>query len=131
MGKAIDKYANYTIRVGEDDLNQRVSYREAAAGGLLRVHYRVSRVPSRQEFVLRHCVDATAADRAQAVDRLDRLPSAFANWEKADVVWRRKARIGGYWFFYAFAGTPVDDPLVQLELEMLIDSFAGPQVGAA
>lgn len=113
------KYANYTVRIGED-LQRHVTYEESAAGRLMRVHHRISRVPSRQEFVLRHFADATVEDRFDAESRIARIPVTFFNWEQAGVVYRKKAA-AGYWFFYARAGRPVNDPLVQLELEMMID----------
>lgn len=120
MTKAIDPYAGYTVRIG-DEFPRDVFYTDSTAGTLMRAHFRVSRVPSRQEFVVRPLRGATAADLAEMTAKIASIRQTFRSAELKGVARRLWKREGQYWFFYVYMGTPCDDPLVQLELEMMID----------
>ncbi|WP_278101680.1 hypothetical protein AB0870_08105 [Microbacterium proteolyticum] len=94
-------------------------------GWLLRAHYRIERVTGRPGvYVVRHFAAASDDDRARAVadvGSLD-LDYGFRLWHKYDVVNRvRWSEDRRRWVEYVDMGTRVEDPLVQLELEMMID----------
>lgn len=112
------KYADYTVRIG-DDLERDVYY-EYDHPTPLRVHYRAYRIPSRKEFVIRNFTGATEQDRAEAERDVPRIPKMFEWVEHHTDIRRRKSK-SGYWFWAWFFGTPSEDPLIQLELEMMID----------
>lgn len=117
-------YAGYRVVVSLSDDPKRVHYAESVDGGsLLRVHYRVTRIPSRRTFMIHHLAGSTDADRDAAVRRISSIARCFAACEAAGAVRRtRMATDRAKWIFFAFGGQPVADPLVQLELEMMIDS---------
>jgi len=117
------KYGDYSIVLGDEDYPRDCYYRENHRGdALLRVHYRVTRLPSKKEITLRHLRDATPADRERAEAEWGKLRQSFAGWEHIGAVRRGKyAQNPRCAIFVAMCGTPVEDPLVQLELEMMID----------
>lgn len=99
---------------------------------LLRVHYRIEHLPSRPgQYVLRHYVAASEDDRRRAVDvvaGMD-LDDAFRYWTAHGVAHRfRWPHDRRRWVEIVDMGTRVDDPLVQLELEMMIDLHSGVTV---
>lgn len=111
----------WTVKVGPDAPVD-VYYDEAQrTGELLRVHFRLSRSPSRREYILRHLAGSTDADRAEAMKVFPRLYEVFDRCEAVGLAQRWKDRKDGTWYFTMRMGTPVDDPLIQLELEMMID----------
>lgn len=118
--------------IGPDVKPGHCFYEEGVDGSLLRVHYRVSRVSARPgEYCLRHFTEASQADRekAEAVVRSMDLDRAFRYWAARDVVRRRRwSQDRRRWFEFVYMGTRVDDPLVQLELEMMIDTTSGVSV---
>ncbi|MFJ2541875.1 hypothetical protein [Microbacterium sp. NPDC087589] len=120
MVKSSAPYADYTVRVG-DVLPVDVYYDEGLAGEPLRVHHRVSRTPSRREFVIRPLRGATAADRAELAHELRDIRRVFRRCELARATNRVWNRAGRFWLFTIYLGTRIEDPLVQLELEMMID----------
>ncbi|WP_454113344.1 hypothetical protein [Microbacterium maritypicum] len=121
MVKSSAPYADYTVRIG-DEYPLDVYYDEDVEGDrLLRVHARVSRTPSRKEFVLRPLRGATDADRARLERWADTIRRLFRSCDVAGVPYRKWNRAGQCWIFVIYLGTPVEDPLVQLELEMMID----------
>ncbi|MFN3948665.1 hypothetical protein [Microbacterium sp.] len=122
---------SHTIEVGED-LEQAVFYAENQRGTmLLRIHFRLARVSSRPGvFVVRHFRDATKADRLSAIERVSAMGSpaqTFARWKArgVDVAKVRCATDRRSWMEYVPMGDPVDDPMLQLELEMMIDLQSG------
>lgn len=120
----MSKYAGYSVRIAQTDSRAHVKYLDdAATGELLRVHYVVCRVPSRREFVIRHYHDATPEDRARIV-RPENVARVFEYWESIGAAHKRRASKGYYWWGAA-GGHLVDDPMVQLELEMMIDRGSG------
>lgn len=117
----------HIIEVGED-LEQTVYYDENQRGTmLLRMHFRLARVTSRPGvFVVSHFRDATAADRRSATERVSGMGSpeqTFARWKArgVDVDRVRYSADRRSWMEYVPMGDPVDDPMLQLELEMMID----------
>lgn len=120
------KYRDYDVVVGED-FPRDCHYRDDALDrGLLRVHYRVTRLPSQKLITLRHLRDASPTERAAAERKLPHLSDTFALWEaRTNAVRRgRYAQNTRCAIFVVMCGTPVEDPLVQLELEMMIDQGA-------
>ncbi|RKN68505.1 hypothetical protein D7252_13540 [Microbacterium sp. CGR2] len=113
-------YADYSLRIG-DDFPLDVYYTENADGDLMRVHYRVSRTPSRKEFVVRPLRGSTDVDRANMMNSFERALQSFRRFEAHGLVNRKWNRAGRFWIYYAHLGTRVTDPLTQLELEMMID----------
>lgn len=111
---------NYSVRVGDDDEND--AYYSTSDDGktTIRIYYRISRIPSRKEFVVRPLGGATTAEREDLQASLAEIPHLFAYWESRGFVRKTKA-VGGYWFWYVYCGRTLDDPLLQLELEAMID----------
>lgn len=118
------RYTTYTARVGRDSTLP-VRYEEAVGGGLVRVHYTLNRIPSRREFVIWNRRDATPEDRGRAQALLPGLPSWFALVERESPESIAKLKVsdsGDRVFAFQLAGgRAVDDPLIQLELEMMIE----------
>ncbi|KAA9134843.1 hypothetical protein [Microbacterium caowuchunii] len=109
---------HYSIVVGED--HGSVLIEEHPTLGWVRYHYRVFRVPSQQRFTLRHCADATPADRERAERVLASLPAG--GWATLAAWGELQARAGdGAPCTYLWLGSRLDDPLMQLELEMMLD----------
>ena len=114
------KYSNYTCRVAERDSIGSVKYMDSVDdGAMLRVHYFVVRVPSRREFVIRHFHDATEEDRANVICP-SKVARDFELWEAQGHAYKYRHSMGHYYWAVA-VGRRVDDPLIQLELEMMID----------
>mgnify|MGYP001076253119 CR=1 FL=1 len=113
------------------DDRRRVRYTESAVGGrLLRLHFMVARTTrDRSVYQWKHFSDASETDRREAekfaasVSDLDRM---FRLWGDHGLVLSkpmredRRRRVE-----FVLLGTKVDDPLVQLELEMMIDLSQG------
>lgn len=123
MSSVVRKYAGYTTDVGDDAGTTVVE--EVAPGIWARFHCRIYRIPSQRIFRLKHCVDATAEDRDHALRLLARMPDgAWLNVPQA--MWfRHKSQRGNFHYWQSFLGRFLDDPLVQLELEMMIDIERG------
>lgn len=119
--RPIGKYANYTVKV-DDVESVTAPWYEERGSQMLKVHYRVYRIPSKKKLILRHFAGSTAEDRAEAEAVLPRLQRAFEIWENQAKARRRKHSTAGYIYFAIPAGHLVDDPLVQLELEMMLDN---------
>lgn len=115
--------------IGPDLEPGRCWYVDSVDGSFIRVHYQISRVSARPgQYVLRHFTEASQADRerAEAVVRSMDLDFGFRYWKSRNVVRRRRwSQDRRSWFEYVYMGTRVDDPLVQLELEMMIDLQSG------
>lgn len=109
------------------DDRRHIRYTENAVNGqLLRVHYRVSRLSGRDEaYVFRHFCDANAHDRRlaeQDVAKMQNLDRMFDLYREHGCLFRKRWESDRRrWVEYVLLGTPVDDPLVQLELETMID----------
>lgn len=118
------KYADYSVVVRQDSVVS-VKYTDGANGGIVRAIYDVARIPSRRQFVISMRADATDADRRHLAATLPGIASLASRAESVhpEHVAKRKIAVdGGRIFAFVFtAGLRVDDPLVQLELEMMID----------
>lgn len=111
------KYADYTTTV-RDDWGSCCIEPFEATGEMVKYHYRIFRVPAQKLFVLKHCADATDADRAAALRMLATMPSG--GWER----WAPYADEGrnpstGTRYWRVLLGTFLDDPLLRLELAQL------------
>lgn len=118
-----NKYRDYSLEVGTD-INRDGWYEHREGGSVLKIHYRAFRVPSMKKFVIRHYAWATHVERAEGERMLYLLPRVFPVWE-ADGRARRRRHSKGHYYWTAPCGSFLDDPLVQFELEMLIDATSG------
>lgn len=114
------KYAGYTVEVGEDIFSQQIWFEERPPFSVLRVHYVVTRTPSEKTFRVRHLSGSTEADRQKIEAQLADIPRLFDVFERGGAT-TRKRRDDGKHYVYTYAGTLVDDPLANLELEMMVD----------
>ncbi|MDR6141407.1 hypothetical protein QE375_000961 [Microbacterium foliorum] len=121
MVKSNAPYADYTIRIG-DEYPLDVHYAENIWDDLLiKVQCRVSRTPSKKEFVVRALRGATDADRADIARRLPRIREVFDRCERECVtrqVWNHAGQFG---FSVIYLGTRIDAPFSDLELHQMID----------
>ena len=115
------KYANYTVEISDERSHLDV-WHEPRDANVLRVHYRVFRIPSQKKFVIKHLANATDADRAEVERVSSKIPRMFSNWEDLDVIKRGRSTKAHYYFWWLSAGTILEDPLVQLEREMRLDN---------
>ncbi|WP_223626754.1 hypothetical protein [Microbacterium sp. EST19A] len=113
------RYANYDFEIGNDI--PKPGWYEDRNGSVLKIHYRVYRVPSLRKFVLRNYAPSTATERAEAERMLKHMPRLFELWE-ADGRARKRRHTKGHYYWTAPCGSFLDDPLVQLELEMMLDN---------
>ena len=114
----------WSVRVGSD-LREEVYYdSNASRTALLRVHFRIARIPSRRRYQLQHLHGSTDADRAEALSYLPDLPATFDRLATAGHSQSFLPSDGVFWEGI-WLGTPVEDPLIQLELEMMIDLSSG------
>lgn len=121
MGDAtVRKHDNYTFRVG-NDIPRDGWYEQRSAGRVLKIHYRAYRVPSKHEFVIRHYAWSTDTERKEGERMLHILPRIFWLWE-SDGRAKKRRHQDGHYFWTAPCGSFLDDPLIQLELEMLIEN---------
>jgi hypothetical protein len=111
----------FTRRIGSD-LDKRV-YVELDDDGCARIHYTVWWIPSRRELLLRHFEDATPRDRRLAEERFNK--PQFWRTIPADAIFEHEGHNSAgdpYRWLQAGLGHYIDDPCVQLELEMMIDA---------
>lgn len=112
------KYADYTTTV-RDDWGSCLIEPFEATGEMVKYHYRIYRVPSKKLFVLKHCVDATDADRAAALRMLATMPRG--GWDRwAHYAEKRRNPATGTFAWHVLLGTFLDDPLLRLEVEQLM-----------
>jgi hypothetical protein len=111
------KYADYTTTVRDDWGSCSIEPYEPT-GELVKYHYRIFRVPSQKLFVLKHCADATDADRAAALRMLATMPrGGWDRWSQYADKGRNPTTGACYW--RVLLGTFLDDPLLRLELAQL------------
>lgn len=115
------KFYGWTIREGADLSIAPYMDQDVLGRGFLRVHYRVTRTPSKREFVLRHLTGSTIDERARARRVMANVANWFARAEARGAACQHLNRAGRFWIYSVYAGTPLNDPLIQLELEMMID----------
>lgn len=94
---------------------------------VLRVHYRVFRIPSEKRFVVHRFRDANAEDDAYLESSIARgvIAASWRGGEKSGAGYRRIRRSNGTYSFRGHFGRLLDDPMMQLELEMMLDTSHG------
>lgn len=115
------KYHGWVVRIGPDYDEAPIITEDALGRGLMRVHCLATRIPSKREFVIRPFAGATPDERAQDLAFAGRIHRDFDRAECAGAVGRVLNRESRYWVYVTWPGTPIEDPLIQLELEMMID----------
>lgn len=118
------KYAGYTVEISKNDSPQDIWYEERGPQ-VLRVHYRVYRIPRSRKFLLKHFSAASAEDRVNAEATLQGIPAFFAGCEVRGKASKWRHPEEGYYYWTFCAGTMLDDPMMQLEFEMMIDLAEG------
>lgn len=121
----MSKFAGYSVRLGPDRQWPIFFDNAASEDVLVRVFYRVDRIPSKKEFLVRLLGGASSDDRRHVEQLLPEIPRMFEEWESRGSDDRRWIPSRRCWYFAVFVGKPVDDPLVQLELEYMIDTHRG------
>lgn len=118
-------YYGWKVREGAD-MGREVFYTENREETcLIRVHYRYAKVPAHKVFTIRHLKGATDEDREIAMKSFEELPEVFRDLERGGKPHRAMNKQGRYWVFSFAMGRRVEDPLIQLELEMMIDLSEG------
>ena len=114
----------WTVRI-LPTLDKFLVYYAECDGELARFTVNAIRCPQTKELEVRHRHGCTAEERAKdlellvrraAVDRSHRLPGLWS---------RFKRNSDGKWAYRITLGEFVEDPLIQLELEMMIDLSTG------
>ncbi|MEV7768307.1 hypothetical protein [Microbacterium sp. NPDC086615] len=115
------------LTISAEDTRNKVYLSESVGGSdLIRVHYRIARLSGETGYTLAHFSNATDADRKRAVENAAHygdLDHLFERLDAEGALFRR--RFPGdrrRWLTYGMFGNSIDDPLVQLELEMMIDA---------
>jgi len=111
-------YSEYTVSVDPVEAKTSVHYGEAVNGRLARFTYRLFRIPSQKRLVVRHFHDATPEDRQHTEGGMQLQGALFYQSRHAA---NRHRRPDGTFAYHIIGGRFVDDPLVQVELEMMID----------
>ncbi|WP_100811940.1 MULTISPECIES: hypothetical protein [unclassified Microbacterium] len=115
------KYRDYTTRIARDATT--AAHYVTVDGAAARLHYFIYRVPSRKEFVLRHMAGSTPAERESAERVLALMPDG--RWARyRPKCWFKYRTPAGHYCWRVSLGRFLDDPVVQLELEMMIDRYA-------
>ena len=112
------KYRGYTVRL-VGDCKQPARYCNDGPR-VVRVFYRVVRIPSRRLFQVQLMPGATPQERAWVSRTLHLVPSDFEMYEEAYAL-KRRSPSGEFYYWSLVMGFPLDDPMMQLELEMMID----------
>ncbi|MEV7875558.1 hypothetical protein [Microbacterium sp. NPDC089188] len=115
-------YAGHTVKIDTRESTTSVHYDTATNGALARFTYRLFRIPSERLLIVRYFHDATMEDRQHAEQALHIQGALF--YQNRSEAQRRK-RPDGTFVFRIIGGRIVDDPLVQLELEMMIELSSG------
>lgn len=111
-------YSGYEVTIGRDIPND--GWYENRGPDVLKVHFRLYRVPSQKRFVLRNYETSNAAERAEAERILTQAHRLFPQWE-AEGRARRRRHSSGRYYWTAACGSFLDDPLQRLEREEQID----------
>jgi len=112
------KYADYEVEIRPAQANHvRVRVEN---GEVVRFFTRAHRVPSLKKFIVFTYIGATADDVRRTEQWARSLPAG--GWARFPDLWFRKRSKSGTWFWKQEYGHIAPDPLVQLELEMLIDA---------
>jgi hypothetical protein len=113
------KYSDYSTTVDRAWRTTSV-IEEMDDGTYAKFFYRILRIPSRKEFVLRLCPDTTPQEAEYALKTLNSMPDG--GWAIFDPeFWFKRRWAAGHYSWHIFGGLRIDDPLIQLELELMID----------
>ncbi len=128
----VHPYADYTIQRKDGG---KVVYSESALYPELTVRcfYRIVRIPSTKTLIVYTFIDANDQEREWVENALERgnIGRIFRQWENAGFTHRRRRKDGTYQFS-ATGGGALDDPLIDLELEMMLgDLLTFEQVAEA
>ncbi|MFZ4894654.1 hypothetical protein ACL9RL_09405 [Plantibacter sp. Mn2098] len=86
----------------------------------MRTVIRIERIPSRKQFIVYVLQGASAADRRTAEKLAPMLARGW--WAYVPDGWFRWRNPDGAYRYWQLRGELLDDPLMQLELEMMIDA---------
>jgi len=112
------RYSDYDTEVRQSSGN-RVFYSDVD-GVLHRFHVTIARIPSTKRFVIYTLIGCTEEEREYAQFLARTLP--HGEWARFPDFWFKRRRVAGPGYkFTQRRGERVADPLMQLELEMLID----------
>lgn len=112
-------YTDYKISISDVLSKDSVHYDAPGHGGrLARFTHNLHRIPSEKRFIVNMFHDATEQDRQFAERTLSNHLMLYA--QSRDLA-RRDRRKDGTYVFSIAVGQIVGDPMVQLELEMMID----------
>lgn len=119
-------YEEYTVQLCEAT-QFTDPWHEPRHAQVLRVYYRVYRIPSLKLFRVRPFPGATDEDFAhlESMISTNRIARFFRGAELGEAAVRRLRRPDGTYAFRACFGRMLDDPLAQLELEQMIDLETG------
>lgn len=111
------KYADYTVEVRPAQNNRvRVAVID---GEVIRLNCRAHRVPALKKFIVYAYIGADAEDISFAERWARALPRGA--WAQFPDLWFRRKSNKGKWYWSQEVGRVAPDPLVQLELEQIID----------
>jgi hypothetical protein len=111
------KYADYDVEIREA---RKSKVRVVVDGDVvMRVHTVVQRIPSEKKFVVLHLIGRTEKERVFGEHYGALLTRG--HWARYGH-WFKRRRVNRSYLFEQLVGLTAADPLVQLELEMLIDA---------
>lgn len=112
------RYAGYSTEVQAD--SGRVTIK-IIDGVVYRMAFRFYREPSTRRFILKCCTDATDHERSFARGLVHLMPEGYWAFLSGSDWFRFKSKNGRI-AYRQLGGLGADDPLAQLELEMMIDN---------
>jgi hypothetical protein len=112
----LNQYSGYSVEIRETNMAVSVGVMN---GRVFRWIYDLRRDPAARKFVVLIRRGVTPGERRLASSHAENLPRG--EWARFPG-WRRLMLTNGRWSFVQRRGVAADDPCIQLELEMLIDS---------
>lgn len=117
------RYADYAVKIVESSERSFIIDGSSPHGTTnpMRAMYRIERIPSRKRFVVVLFADIDDKHRRQAEQVAARLASGYWAEFPARFWFRRKYLNTGRLYFRLHCGSAVEDPLIDLELQMMLD----------
>lgn len=117
------RYDDYSVEITAE-ISHMTVWHEPCRDKVRRVCFWVHRRPSQKRFIVQLFADANAEDEAFVRESVQtgQIPAFWRAGENTGIAYRRRRRTDGTYEFYRGFGRFPDDPLVQLELEMILDS---------
>lgn len=112
----MSSYDDYSVRLCGD--GQHEAFYCGDGPNVMRLFYRIIRVPSQQEFRVRLMPGANDKERVWVERHLHQIPDTFAQFE---YLTRKQRLASGKYAWSLCCGFYIADPIMQLELEMMID----------